>query len=205
MPASLREGAGRGVSHPLCALRSQGGLPLGCILPLEGAGLVVWFAGRRGVPSRPIELQPFRKLLFTHFFQNFSGVEIDLHWCCLSCARRAPLRVSKTSTVFFQGVFLRAVCCSGAPAGLGQSSRARMPAPGGSRRYALRPWPRSGRLLRHLCCSSSLRRGANAEGAGVKAAQHRATRGPALTQERPAHYIALPWKEEAQRCSNGQR
>ena len=36
---------------------------------------------------------------------------------CLSCARRAPLRVSKTSTVFFQGVFLRAVCCSGAPAG----------------------------------------------------------------------------------------
>ena len=97
------------------------------------------------------------------------------------------------------------MCCSGAPTGLGQSSRARIPAPGGSRRYALRPWPRSGRLLRHLCCASSLRRGANAEEAGVKAAQHRAARGPALTQERPAHYIALPWKEEEQRRSNWQR
>ena len=152
------------------APRPQGGLPVGCTLPLEGAGLVVWFAGRPTVPSRPVELHPLRKLLITPVFQDFSGVEIDLHGCCLSCARRAPLRVSKTSTVFFQGVFLRAVCCSGAPAGLGQSSRARMPAPGGSRRYARRPWPRSGRLLRHLCCASSLRRGANAEGAGVKAA-----------------------------------
>ena len=67
------------------------------------------------------------------------------------------------------------------------------------------PWPRSGRLLRHLCCSSSLRRGANAEGAGVKAAAaHRAQRGLALTQERPAHYIALPWKEEEKRRSNRQ-
>jgi hypothetical protein len=173
--------------------------------PLEGAGLVVWFVGCPTLPSRPVELHPRCKLLITPIFQNFPSFEIDLHGCCLSSARRAPLRVSKTSTVFFQGVFLRAVCCSGAPAGLGQSSRARMPAPGGSRRYARRPWPRSGRLLRHLCCASSLRRGANAEGAGVKAAQHRAARGPALTQERPAHYIALPWKEEAQRRSNGQR
>ena len=70
----------------------------------------------------------------------------------------------------------------------------------------VRPWPRSGRLLRHLCCASSLRRGANAEGAGVKAAAGtEQQRGPALTQERPAHYIALPWKEEAQRRSNRQR
>ena len=31
-----------------------------------------------------------------------------------------------------------------------------------------------------------------------------ALRGPALTQERPAHDIALPWKEEEQRRSNRQ-
>ena len=139
-------------------------------LPLRRGRARRGVRGRPGVPSRPVGLHPRCKLLITPVFQDFSGVEIDLHGGCLSCARRAPLRVSKTSTVFFQGVFLRAVCCRGAPAGLGQSSRARMPAPGGSRRYARRPWPRSGRLLRHLCCASSLRRGANAEGAGVKAA-----------------------------------
>src|SRR5712691_6832510 len=121
MPASLREGAG-GVSRravrapqnhtPVCAVRLWG-----CTLPLEGAGLVVWFAGRPPVPSRPGELHPLGQLLLTAVFQNFSGVEIDLHRGCLSCAHRALLRFSKTSTVFFQGVFLRAVCCSGAPAG----------------------------------------------------------------------------------------
>jgi hypothetical protein len=51
------------------------------------------------------------------------------------------------ATVFFPGVFLRAVCCSGIPAGLGQSSRASVPAAGGIRRCALRPWP-----VRAGCC-----------------------------------------------------
>src|SRR5712691_7448782 len=121
MPASLREGAG-GVSRravrapqnhtPVCAVRLWG-----CTLPLEGAGLVVWFAGRPLVPSRPGELHPLGQLLLTAVFQHFSRVEIDLHRGGLSCAHRALLRCSKTSTVFFQGVFLRAVCCSGAPAG----------------------------------------------------------------------------------------
>src|SRR5713101_6116988 len=121
MPASLREGAG-GVSRravrapqnhtPVCAVRLWG-----CTLPLEGAGLVVWFAGRPPVPSRPGELHPLGQLLLTAVFQHFSGVEIDLHRGCLSCAHRALLRFSTTSTVFFQGVFLRAVCRSGAPAG----------------------------------------------------------------------------------------
>src|SRR5713226_3181897 len=86
-------------------------------LPLEGAGLVVWFAGRPPVPSRPVELHPLGQLLLSTVFQNFSGLEIDLHRGGLSCAHRALLRFSKTSTVFFQRVFLRAVCCSGAPAG----------------------------------------------------------------------------------------
>ena len=54
---------------------------------------------------------------------------------------RAPRasQVFKTSTDFIQGVFLRAVCCSGAPAGTGQFSRASGPAAGGIKRYALRP------------------------------------------------------------------
>src|SRR2546428_12390176 len=50
-------------------------------LPLEGAGLVVWFAGRLTVPSRPGELHPLGQLLITAVFQNFSGLEIDLHRC----------------------------------------------------------------------------------------------------------------------------
>src|SRR5712691_1963160 len=104
MPASLREGAG-GVSRravrapqnhtPVCAVRLWG-----CTLPLEGAGLVVWFAGRPPVPSRPVELHPLGQLLLTAVFQDFSGLEIDLHWSRLSCARSAPLRFSTTSTVF---------------------------------------------------------------------------------------------------------
>src|SRR5712691_7302384 len=121
MPASLREGAG-GVSRravrapqnhtPVCAVRLWG-----CTLPLEGAGLVVWFAGRPPVPSRPVELHPLGQLLLTAVFQHFSGVELDLHRGRLSFARRAPLRFSKASTVCCQRFFLRAVCCSGAPAG----------------------------------------------------------------------------------------
>src|SRR5712671_753910 len=105
----------------LCALRNHTpvcAVPLwGCTLPLEGTGLVVWFAGRPPVPSRPGELHPLGQLLLTAVFQHFSGFEIALHRCCLSCARRAPLRFSKASTVCCQRFFLRAVCCSGAPAG----------------------------------------------------------------------------------------
>src|SRR5712691_7519033 len=99
MPASLREGAG-GVSRravrapqnhtPVCAVRLWG-----CTLPLEGAGLVVWFAGRPPVPSRPVELHPLGQLLLTPVFQNFSGLEIDLHRGGLSCAHRALLRFLK--------------------------------------------------------------------------------------------------------------
>src|SRR2546427_12699 len=119
MHASLREG---GVSHrvvrapqnytPICAVRLWG-----CTLPLEGAGRVLGFAGRLMARCRPVELYPRGQLFLTAVFQDFSGLEIDLHRGGLSCARRALLRFSKTSTVFFQGVFLRAVCCSGAPAG----------------------------------------------------------------------------------------
>src|SRR6266545_6940805 len=112
MHASLREGGGwcahRAVRAPqphtpVCVV------PLwGCTLPLEGAGLVVWFAGRPPVPSRPGELHPLGQLLLSTVFQHCSSLEIDLHRSGLSCAHRALLRFSKTSTVFFQGVFLRA-------------------------------------------------------------------------------------------------
>src|SRR5256884_2036362 len=90
MHASLREGGL--FLTALCAPRSQGGLPVGCNLPLEGAGLVVWFAGRPPVPSRPVELHPLGQLLLSTIFQDFSGLEIDLHGCSLSCAPHAPLR-----------------------------------------------------------------------------------------------------------------
>src|SRR5712691_8990193 len=119
MHASLKEG---GVSHrvvraphnstPICAVRLWG-----CTLPLEGAGRVLGFAGRLMARCRPVELYPRGQLFLTAVFQDFSGLEIDLHRGGLSCAHRALLRFSTTSTVFFQGVFLRAVCCSGAPAG----------------------------------------------------------------------------------------
>src|SRR2546425_65172 len=79
----------------VCAPRSQGGLPVGCTLPLEGAGLVVWFAGRPPVPSRPGELHPLGELLLSTVFQHFSGLEIDLHRSGLSCAHRALLRFLK--------------------------------------------------------------------------------------------------------------
>src|SRR5713101_524997 len=115
MPASLREGGL--FLTALCAPRSQGGLPVGCTLPLEGASLVVWFAGRPPVLSRPVELHPLGELLLSTVFQHCSGLDIDLHRGGLSCAHRALLRFSTTSTVVFQRVFLRAVCRSGAPAG----------------------------------------------------------------------------------------
>ena len=156
----------------------------------------------RAVSTRPA-LPHCRLPGFLRFQDRFA-------WVCPFLRAQRASQVFKTSTVFFPGVFLRAVCRSGAPAGLGQSSRARMPAPGGMRRYALRPWPRSGRLLRHLCCSSSLRCEANAAGAGVRAAERsgarlkQSGRSQALTRERPEHYIALPWKEEEQRRSNRQ-
>ena len=66
------------------------------------------------------------------------------------------------------------------------------------------PWPRSGRLLRHLCCSSSFAAQLNPGGAGhVKGARaHRAERGRPLTWPRQ-DYIAL-LEEEEQRRSNRQ-
>ena len=89
MHASLREGGL--FLTALCALRTPtpvyAVLLRGCTLPLEGAGLVVWFAGRPPVPSRPGELHPLGQLLLTPVFQNFSGLEIDLHRGGLSCAR----------------------------------------------------------------------------------------------------------------------
>src|SRR5437660_10971688 len=110
-------------------------------LPLEGAGLVLGFAGRSRVPCRPIELHPLGQLLLTAVFQDFSGFEIDLHGVAFP-AREARLRgwswglKNKKPLLRF---FLRAVCCSGAPAGAGQFSRASGPAAGGIKRYALRP------------------------------------------------------------------
>src|SRR6266852_5123941 len=115
MHASLREGGLFLTAR--CPPRSQGGLPVGCNLSLEGAGLVVWFAGRPPVPSRPGELHPLGELLLSTVFQHFSSLEIDLHRGGLSCARSGFSGFYKTSTVFFQRVFLRAVCCSGAHAG----------------------------------------------------------------------------------------
>jgi hypothetical protein len=82
------------------APRPQGGLPVGCPLPLEGAGLVVGFAGRPTVPSCPVELHPCCKLLITPVFQYFSGVEIDLHGWCLSCAPRASQGVKSFNGLF---------------------------------------------------------------------------------------------------------
>src|SRR5712664_1969906 len=59
------------------------------------------------------------------------------------------------------------------------------------------PWPRSGRLLRHLCFSSSFPRGPNPGGPGhVKGAlAHRAQRGLPWTWPRQ-DYIAPPEEEE---------
>src|SRR5262245_46467252 len=48
-------------------------------LLLEGAGLVLGFAGRSPVPSRPVELYPRGQLLLTAVFEYLSGFEIDLH------------------------------------------------------------------------------------------------------------------------------
>lgn len=66
------------------------------------------------------------------------------------------------------------------------------------------PWPRSGRLLRHLCFSSSFLRLFNPGGSGhVQGAHaHRAQRGLPLTWPRQ-DYIAL-FEEEEKRRSNRQ-
>src|SRR5712691_6189173 len=91
--ARLPQGGSGGVSRR--AVRApQNHIPVyavrlwGCTLPLEGAGLVVWFAGRPPVPSRPGELNPLGQLLLTAVFQHVSGVEIDVNRGCLSCAHR---------------------------------------------------------------------------------------------------------------------
>src|SRR5713101_8838476 len=107
MHASLREG---GVSHrvvrapqnstPICAVRLWG-----CTLPLEGAGRVLGFAGRLMARCRPVELYPRGQLFLTAVFQDFSGLEIDLHRCGLSCASNAPLRVSKLQQSSSKGFF----------------------------------------------------------------------------------------------------
>ena len=98
------------------------------------------------------------------------------------------------------------MCCSGAPAGAGQFSRASGPAAGGSKRYALRPLARKGRLLRHLCFSSSFPRLFNPGGQGyVKGARaHRAQRGRPLTWPR-RDYLALPEEEEKRRSNRQPR
>ncbi len=72
------------------------------------------------------------------------------------------------------------MCCSGAPAGsLGSSSRARVPAPGGMRRYALRPLAR-----RAGCCGSCFfppcATGTKAEGRDVKGGTHKVGSAAAL-------------------------
>ena len=111
-------------------------------LPLEGAGRVLGFAGRLMLPCRPVELHPLGQLLLTPVFQDFSSFEIDLHGCAFPAREARPwgcvlgVKKEKTSSEVF---FLRAVCCSGAPAGAGQFSRASGPAAGGIKRYALRP------------------------------------------------------------------
>ena len=64
------------------------------------------------------------------------------------------------------------------------------------------PWPRRGRLLRHLCFSSSFPRLFNPGGQGhVKGARaHRAQRGRPLTWPR-RDYLALPEEEEKRRSN----
>ena len=66
------------------------------------------------------------------------------------------------------------------------------------------PWPRSGRLLRHLCFSSSFLRCFNPGGSGhVKGARaHRAQRGRPLTWPRQDYIACL--EEEEKRRSNRQ-
>ena len=68
------------------APRPQGGLHL----PLEGAGIILWFAGRLTLPCRPIALYPRGKLLITAVFEYLSGFEINLHGCAFP-ARAARL------------------------------------------------------------------------------------------------------------------
>ena len=97
------------------APRPQGGLPVGCILPLEGAGLVEWFVGRPTLPSRSVELHPLRKLLITPVFQNFSSFEIDLHWLPFLRAPRASQGVKNFNGLlprgFSEGCVLQRCTC----------------------------------------------------------------------------------------------
>ena len=101
------------------APRPQGGLPVGCPLPLEGAGLVVGFAGRPTVPSRPVELHPRCKLLITPIFQYFSGVEIDLHGLPFLRASRASQGVKNFNGLlprgFSEGCVLQRGTCGSWP------------------------------------------------------------------------------------------
>src|SRR6267143_2580610 len=141
MHASLREGGL--FLTALCAPRSQGGLPVGCTLPLEGAGLVVWFAGRPPVPRRPGELHPLGQLLLTPVFQHFSGLEIDLHRGGLSCAHRALLRFLKNFNSlhpkgFSEGCVLQRCTCGYLCSPLTASSCRG----GGEENMRDGPWPR---------------------------------------------------------------
>jgi len=111
----------------------------------------------------------------------------------------------KQKTVFFPGVFLRAVCAAGHLRGL-----ASFPAPGflplaGVNVMLCDPWPRSGRLLWHFCFSSSFPRASiPAEKGYVKAGTQRSWGGRAsaraLTWPR-RDYIAPPEEEEKRRSN----
>jgi hypothetical protein len=76
--------------------------------------------------------------------------------------------------------FLRAVCCSDTQGRLGFPWP---PKRGWAKTCATLPWPIRGWALQFVFSVLTLR--SQSEGAGVKAAQHRAQRGLALTQERP--------------------
>jgi hypothetical protein len=81
--------------------------------------------------------------------------------------------------VLFRGIFLRAVCCSDTQGLLGFPWP---PKRGWAKTCATLPWPICGWSLQFVFAVLTLR--SQSEGAGVKAAQHRAQRGLALTQER---------------------
>src|SRR5215468_10776406 len=81
--------------------------------------------------------------------------------------------------VLFRGIVLRAVCCSDTQGWLGFPWP---PKRGWAKTCATLPWPLSGWSLQFVCAVLTPR--SQSERAGVKAAQHRAKRGLALTQER---------------------
>jgi len=101
-------------------------------------------------------------------------------------------------------MFLRAVCCSDTQGLLG------FPWPlclkrGWAKTCATLPWPVSGWSLQFVFSVLTLR--SQSEGAGVKAAQHRAQRGLALTQERPEITLRRlqAGRTAAARCRPGER